>query len=62
MDEKQKRWMRFSTRDLFWLALVVGLIIGWAIDHWRLLREWSADYVKLREAQITIRELIGQDR
>jgi hypothetical protein len=26
---------RFSIRDLLWLTLVVGLIVGWWLDHQR---------------------------
>ena len=25
---------RFSIRDLLWLTLVVGLIVGWGLEHW----------------------------
>jgi hypothetical protein len=28
--------LRFSMRDLGWLALVVALLLGWMIDHLRL--------------------------
>jgi hypothetical protein len=27
---------RFTTRDLFWFALVVALMLGWAIDRQRI--------------------------
>lgn len=33
---------RFKTRDLLWLTLAVGLIIGWWIDH-RSDRQAQAD-------------------
>jgi len=31
--------MRFTLRDLFWLTLVVGLAVGWALDRSRLATE-----------------------
>jgi hypothetical protein len=30
--------LRFSIRDLLWLTLVVGLCVGWWIDHRRYSR------------------------
>ena len=30
--------VRFSIRDILWLTVVVALIAGWALDHWRLSR------------------------
>ena len=27
--------LRFTIRDLLWLTLVVAIVLGWAIDHWR---------------------------
>jgi hypothetical protein len=35
---------RFSIRDVLWLTVVVGLAIGWGLDHWRLAHkagEWE---------------------
>ena len=28
--------LRFTIRDLLWLMVVVGMLISWPIDHWRL--------------------------
>lgn len=28
--------LRFSIRDLQWLTLAVGLVVGWAVDHGRM--------------------------
>ena len=28
--------MRFTIRDVLWLTLVVGLVVGWWVDHQRL--------------------------
>lgn len=25
--------LRFSVREIFWLILVIGLVLGWWIDH-----------------------------
>jgi hypothetical protein len=27
--------MKFSIRDLMWLTVVVALVMGWGMDHWR---------------------------
>jgi hypothetical protein len=27
---------RIHLRDLFWLLLVVGLVLGWSVDHFRV--------------------------
>jgi uncharacterized protein HemX len=31
----KRRWFRFSIRDLLWLTVVVGMGLGWWIDHHR---------------------------
>jgi hypothetical protein len=31
----KRRWFRFSTRDLLWLTVVVGLVTGWWFDRKR---------------------------
>jgi hypothetical protein len=31
-------FLRFTIRDILWLTVVVALIAGWALDHWRLSR------------------------
>jgi hypothetical protein len=31
----KRRWFRFSIRDLLWLTVVVGMAIGWWLDHYR---------------------------
>jgi hypothetical protein len=30
---------RFSLRDLFWLTLVAGLVVGWSLDRGRLAHD-----------------------
>ncbi len=30
--------IRFTTRDLLWLMVAVGMLISWPLDHWRLSR------------------------
>ena len=33
--------MRFTIRDLLLLTLVVGLAVGWGVDHWAMASaEW----------------------
>jgi hypothetical protein len=39
--------LRFSIRDLLWLTLVVGMGVGWWIDHQRvssIAAEWRGKY------------------
>ncbi len=43
MDQKPRRF-QFGLRDLLWGMLVVGLIIGWAVDRRALsiaLEDWA---------------------
>jgi hypothetical protein len=35
---------RFSLRDLFWLTLVVGLVVGWWLDRARLAHELERNH------------------
>jgi hypothetical protein len=37
---------RFSTRDLLWLTLVVGLGLGWFVEHRQL--QATADHAQAR--------------
>ena len=34
--------LRFTTRDLLWLTLVVALIVGWWLDRSQLKRQLDA--------------------
>ncbi len=43
MSEPRK-WFTFSIRDLIWLMLVVGLIIGWYVDKSRTVAKWRSYY------------------
>jgi hypothetical protein len=27
--------MKFTIRDLFLVTLIVALVLGWSVDHWR---------------------------
>lgn len=27
--------MKFSIRDLMWFTVVVALVLGWGLEHWR---------------------------
>ena len=35
----KRRWLRFSIRDMLWLTVVVGMGIGWWLDHKNLTRD-----------------------
>src|SRR5262245_25948864 len=50
---------RFTIRDVLWLMVVVGLIAGWGVDHWRhatALRE-----LRLRELFAELRADMTMD-
>ncbi len=49
MNEANKRWTRFSLRDLFWLVLVVALAVGWWRDRTKLAEERNKAIVEVRE-------------
>jgi hypothetical protein len=36
---RKRRWWQFGLRDLLWLILVAGLIMGWWMDRSRLADE-----------------------
>ncbi len=38
-EEQQKRPWQFSIRDVLLIMLIVGLAVGWFIDHRRLADE-----------------------
>ena len=42
--KRQRRWFRFSIRDLLLVTVIVALVIGWWLDHRKLTRENSAEY------------------
>jgi len=31
--------LRFTLRDWCWLVLMIGIMMAWATDHWRLLED-----------------------
>ena len=33
----KRRWFRFSIRDLLWLAALIAMGLGWAVDHFQEL-------------------------
>jgi hypothetical protein len=33
--------LRFTIRDLLWLAVVVALAVGWCGDHQKSIKKWS---------------------
>ena len=37
----------FTIRDVLWLTLVVGLVLGWQIDRNGLEERWSTKYAGL---------------
>ena len=39
--------LRFTIRDVLWLMLVVGLVLGWQIDRDGLEERWSKKYAGL---------------
>ena len=43
--------MKFSIRDMLLLTMIVALILGWWLDHWRHASEDSVQHA--RQAQIT---------
>ena len=38
MSEEKRRW-QFSIRDVLLIMLIVGLAVGWLVDHYRLADE-----------------------
>jgi len=34
--KKRTRWLRFTIRDLLWLALLAAVLVSWGLDHHRL--------------------------
>jgi hypothetical protein len=40
-DEQAKRHWQFSLRDVLLIMLIVGLAVGWLVDHRRLVAELS---------------------
>jgi hypothetical protein len=32
-----RRWFRFSIRDLLWLTALIAMGLGWAVDHFQVL-------------------------
>ena len=53
--------MRFSTRDLLWVTLVVGLALGWWVDRGQLARriasalegcQWRDEEIRWRDEEI----------
>src|SRR5688572_29801897 len=36
--QQMTKLVRFTIRDILWLTVVVALIAGWGLDHWRLSR------------------------
>jgi hypothetical protein len=38
-DEQAKRHWQFSLRDVLLIMLIVGLTVGWLVDHRRLVAE-----------------------
>ena len=34
--------LRFTIRDLLWLAVVVALVVGWWVDHREMQRKYDA--------------------
>ncbi len=52
MTKTEKHWYRFGLRDLMFLLTIVGLILGWYLDH---REQWKAvERVRL-ELQLTRR-------
>ena len=58
--------LRFTFRDVLWLTLVVGLVLGWWVHHRRQDEErrvWIKDYqeqwLAARAAEWRVRELMG---
>ena len=51
--------LRFTIRDLLWLTLVVGLIVGWWVDHSRQPRDefWRVSY---QNGEIVVTDSGGQ--
>ena len=51
--------MRFTTRELFLLTLIVALCLGWGLDHWRLAgmcADWQMYWSIGREREEELRE------
>ena len=48
---------RFTIRDVLWLTVVVGLGIGWAMDHDRLTRLNRALQATMRDHGLETSEL-----
>ncbi len=42
---------RFSIRDLLWLTLVVGMAVGWWVDHDRLWAKYAEQFHRARKAE-----------
>jgi hypothetical protein len=46
--------LRFTIRDLLWLTLVVALVVGWWLDHRRI--------VDLEDRVTTLRQVLSAQR
>lgn len=59
--------LRFTIRDLLWLTLVVGLAVGWWVDHaWQAKRYANlqvSQRFEISESQATlVRDWIAEDQ
>jgi len=43
--------MRFTIRDVLWLTVVVGLMVGWLLDHTKTRIDWNG--VQFRESALS---------
>jgi len=35
----KRRWFRFTIRDLLWLIALVGMGLGWRLDHRQIAKQ-----------------------
>ena len=49
---------RFTIRDVLLVTVIVGLAVGWAVDHWRLAgaREKQAYQIYILKSDVQIRD------
>jgi hypothetical protein len=51
---------RFTIRDLLWLTLVIGLVIGWVLD--RRMHDWRFEALDQSTSVVNMRILQGNYR
>jgi hypothetical protein len=64
MDEHKprRRWLSFGIRDLLWAMVVVGLAVGWWLDHRHLSAQCAESTERTIEAVKDTVEAIERGR